>query len=657
MKRHSVTLKLFVFTLVIFSLFLGIFMAAQSVFFKSFYLNMKEKNLEKSLEAFSEQYQGAKWSGTDITRSINKFADENNAQLALLDDKGAVKYAPDYKIVLKKSDGGTLTLPLDNIVYMKGFEDLDLAVGSEIEVDGLFNGDESEVLLLSGIKSGGLEWQNSTATTTTAAAGGKLLLPYGSTTASSANVATVTAAGSSSQASASSKPTVNSAASPLKIFTATLTPIPGSLKIDYKNVKGTITELDLPSQVEQMTNYSKDLLYSAINYYNGLTLLKKEKAEPGKLQNLHYQDPSTGLDNIIVAKPLYSGDKLTGYAFSVSSLQPVGEAVDVLKGYYFYAFFAALLLIAALALFFSRIITKPLIKMNQVAVRMAGFDFSEEVAARSDDELGSLAKSLNLLSKNLGSSLSELKEANGKLMLDIEKEKKLEQMLKEFVASVSHELKTPLGIIRGFAEGLKDNIAENKKEHYVDVILGEIESMDGLVLDLLDLAKLESEAYRLSPENFSVLEVERSIEDKLSAKIDGKSLKIEHICEGQSLEVHADEARICQVVTNILDNAIRHTPEGGTIAVKAEERGADVLVSIENSGSHLEDEDLTRVFEKFYRAEKSRDRRTGGTGLGLSIVKNILELHNSSFGCENTAGGVRFFFTLAKPAQGIDGSD
>ncbi|SPF55432.1 Integral membrane sensor signal transduction histidine kinase (fragment) [Candidatus Desulfosporosinus infrequens] len=286
--------------------------------------------------------------------------------------------------------------------------------------------------------------------------------------------------------------------------------------------------------------------------------------------------------------------------------------------------------------------------MNQIAFKMADLDFSEEVTVTSNDELGSMAVSLNRLSKNLRTSLTELKNANEQLQLDIEKEKDREIIRKEFVASVSHELKTPLGIIKGFAEGVKDNIAENKKEHYINVILDEIEKMDELVLDLLDLAKLESNAYKPDMEDFNITDLVNDVETRLINRIYEKKIRLKHEYEGKNFKVCGDLRRIEQVVMNIMNNAIKHTNHEGDIKIGIKEQKNVVYISIENSGSHIREEDLKRIWERFYRAEKSRDRKTGGTGLGLSIVKNILEIHVSRFGAENTEDGVSFYFTLEK---------
>ena len=161
------------------------------------------------------------------------------------------------------------------------------------------------------------------------------------------------------------------------------------------------------------------------------------------------------------------------------------------------------------------------------------------------------------------------------------------------------------------------------------------------------IAKLESKAYKLNLEEFCIVELIDGIQNRLLSQINEKSIMLIPMFENKTLKVLGDYRKIEQVVTNILTNAIRHTQPGGNIVIEVEKDEKKVTVSIENSGSHISQEDLLKIWDRFYRAEKSRDKKTGGTGLGLCIVKNIMELHGSEYGALNTAEGVRFYFTLS----------
>lgn len=610
MKKRSVTFKLFIITLLSFSMFLGIFMVGQTLFYKSFYLNMKKSKLENNIEKFSLMYEKEKWDSEASTRNVNKFAVQNNSQIAILDENGAIKFSPAYGIVVETMDKTKLKILLNNIVYLEDFQNLKLTIGSQIEVEGIYHDKLNQIIYLSSIKNDTEKWRNSN-------------LEMANVTTGALIEGTLT---STSQ-----------------------TTIPQQTVI--KKISGKIIALDIPTQLSQVGSYSRGLLGSSIDYWKGLQLLNKIKIESGKTNQFHYTNPSNGMDNIVFVRPVSKENGTSSeYVFAISSLQPVGEAVDVLRDYYFYAFLVALLFIAVMALLFSKIISQPLIKMTQVATRMASLDFSEEIPVKSMDEFGSMAISLNRLSKNLGTSLNELKIANEQLQHDIEKEKLLEVMRKEFVASISHELKTPLGIMKGFAEGVKDNIAEHKIKHYIDVILDEIDNMDELVLDLLDLAKLESKSCKLDVECFPIMDLIYNVKDRLIQSINEKKIKLKLENEREDIKVFGDVRRLEQVLTNILTNAIRHSEYEGFIQINVQQIQNSVCISVENSGKQIEDDDLKLIWDRFYRAEKSRDRKTGGTGLGLSIVKNILEMHGSGFGVENTKHGVRFYFTLTSPS-------
>lgn len=293
-------------------------------------------------------------------------------------------------------------------------------------------------------------------------------------------------------------------------------------------------------------------------------------------------------------------------------------------------------------------ITKPLIEINKVATKMAKLDFSEKCNVKSEDEIGNMASSLNFLSENLNEALTSLKEANVKLEEDIEKERKMEKARREFVAAVSHELKTPISLIDGYAMALKDNIfGEEEKDYYLDIIIDEGRKMGSLVNDMLDLSNLESGSFKLTREEFDICNLIKFTLKKYKNIIKEKAVKVElNLLE--NIMVYADWNRIEQVITNFITNALRHVNENGTIYVGMIDKGNTISIGIENTGSRIPEEELSKIWDKFYKVDKSRNRKLGGTGLGLSIVKNILTAHRYSFGVENTDRGVKFYFIVKK---------
>lgn len=348
-----------------------------------------------------------------------------------------------------------------------------------------------------------------------------------------------------------------------------------------------------------------------------------------------------------VAGVLYD-EKKDEFVYAFSSLQPVNEAVQVIKEFYFYFYIGALIVILLLSLIYSNMIAKPLIKITKTATKMAKLDFTEKCVVNSKDEIGALATSLNLLSENLNESLTSLKDANSKLEKDIEKEKKLTEMRKDFVAAVSHELKTPITLIEGYTQALNDDILEGEeKQYFIDVIMDESRKMNNLVSDMLNLSQLESGNFNLVQEDFYIDELVKPLAKKFSSILNEKDIKLS-VNLVQNIKVTADWNRIEQVLTNYMTNAIRHTNNGGSIAVTMLDREDTVCVEVENTGSKIDEAETNKIWDTFYKIDKSRTRKLGGTGLGLSIVKNIILLHGGSCGVENTEMGVKFYFILTK---------
>jgi signal transduction histidine kinase len=208
---------------------------------------------------------------------------------------------------------------------------------------------------------------------------------------------------------------------------------------------------------------------------------------------------------------------------------------------------------------------------------------------------------------------------------------------------VAHELKTPLAVIHGYTEGLQENIAEEKKDQYLATILSESERMDKLVMEMLDLSRLEAGKVKLARDTFSLTELIQSVFDRLSREMEKKSLHLtfDLHCEGQ---IHADEGRMEQVILNLASNAVRYTPAGGHIRVRTEKKVGMVFFYMENDATPFAEEELTKVWETFYRTDRARNGK--GTGLGLAIVKNIIKLHGGTCYARNTQSGVEFSFHI-----------
>ena len=292
----------------------------------------------------------------------------------------------------------------------------------------------------------------------------------------------------------------------------------------------------------------------------------------------------------------------------------------------------------------ARYITEPIEGLSRAALKMASGDrnVAYTVEKGRKDEIAELANSLNAMSRNLNTAMDRLQ---GEYDRQVEREKQR----RELTSAIAHELKTPLGIIHGYCEGLQENIREEKRDHYLGVILDETEKMDALVLEMLDLSKLESEAYRLRVESFSLGELAREEAERYRPAAQQKGLRLEVRTDGDGV-MTADRGRIAQVLSNFLSNAVWHTPEGGAVQVHATQEKGLLRVEVENEGPPIPEEQIDKIWNVFYKGDASRERAKGGTGLGLAIAQNILELHGMEYGACNTEGGVCFWFSQ-KPQE------
>lgn len=298
---------------------------------------------------------------------------------------------------------------------------------------------------------------------------------------------------------------------------------------------------------------------------------------------------------------------------------------------------------------FSKKFTNPILELNQIAQSMSKLDFSQKYIIKTQDEIGELGKSINSLSEQLDKSITELQDANEKLKEDIERERKLEEMRKEFVSSVSHELKTPIALIQGYAEGLKVNVNEDdtSKNFYCDVIIEESDKMNKLVKNLLNLSMIESGYFKLERRVFDISVLVDQTLNKFNPIFQEKDIIVE-IVKDKKIFVNADILMTEQVLVNYINNAINHVNDEKSIVVNVKEKYDKIRISVFNSGKHIPEECIDKVWLSFYKVDKARTRAYGGTGLGLSIVRAIQQAHRNNFGIKNKAEGVEFWFELDK---------
>ncbi len=296
---------------------------------------------------------------------------------------------------------------------------------------------------------------------------------------------------------------------------------------------------------------------------------------------------------------------------------------------------------------FARQFSRPISEMSKITGDMAQLKFERRLAIDRSDEIGELADSINHLSGSLSVALEDLKNTNEKLRSDIELERQLDVMRRGFVANVSHELKTPISIISGYAEGLKLNINAESKEAYCNTIIEESQRMNKLVLSILELSRYESGQIPLKKQNFDISVMAGEMAERIFA---GKGINVYNNIP-QNTAVFADELHIEQVLKSLLENAAAHTNAGGEVSIGIVLTGEKYRVSVYNSGSHIDEELMPQIWQSFFRGDKSHKRESSRFGLGLSIVTAIMKLHGNSCGVYNTENGVCFWFDVEKAEE------
>lgn len=346
-------------------------------------------------------------------------------------------------------------------------------------------------------------------------------------------------------------------------------------------------------------------------------------------------DSITGINNMIGLLPV-RGDPMPMLLVAMVSLQSISEAAGVMNQY-FIIIFSMIFLISLIAVYiFTRWITKPLIHLNDVTEKLSNLDFSDMCKVTRNDEVGSLADNINQMSRKLQLTLDQLKE-------DLELRSKLDEERKRFIADVSHELKTPLTVIRGTCEGLVDGVYDKNQNEYFELMLEEINDMGQMVQDLLEISRVENEEV-LRKEIFDLSEIVYKVHSHLKSLVIEKELRI--ILELEEGFINADEKKIETVIRNIYNNAIFYTPRGQEIHIKMLENETKFKLSVENYGVFIKESELEKIWDAFYRVDQSRNKELGGSGLGLYIVKQILEKHESQYGIRNTHKGVEVWFEI-----------
>nr|WP_208751763.1 HAMP domain-containing sensor histidine kinase [Bacillus cereus] len=623
--RKGIVLKLFILTTALCMLILATIFIGQTIFFKQYYANRKVEDIKLNLNSFETNYLNYAGSAEGIQKLEQDFLRENNTWITTLDQNGNLKHADDFyvEVILdrraeKEFGKKVIKMPL---YYLMSIDEIEGGTLPKLEGRSVYfyglKRDDSFITCYVHIEDVNLSWLNKSLGKKIAAkeiqiSDEKPKVAQDASIVERKKVAGIMSAEEQKRAAQNSDFNLSG-----KIT-----------KVQFPDVKGPVNPI-----------YKNNLFLDNIKEFQADLLVKEGKQIQDATRIIDYE--KNDIKYKLLVKPIKEKDGSVTYIYAMASLQPVDEAVQMVQDYYIYIIAFVVVLIFLASFYYSKQIAKPLLKINDTTKKIAHLDFTEQIPITSKDEIGDLSKNINVLSNKLHSHIGQLEQ-------DIEKERKLENTRKEFISGVSHELKTPLSIMKSCISILKDGVAEHKKEYYFGAMEREVDKMDTLILDMLELAKFESGTYKMKKDPFYIDTVMDDICEHLSVEIEKKELRV-HKNIGP-FEVVANQGRIEQVIVNFITNAIRYTPNKEDIIISTIDEKDRIKVCIENKGTHIEEEQLDKIWDRFYRVDTARQRSQGGTGLGLAISKNILELHDAEYGVENTENGVLFYFYLPKKA-------
>ena len=330
-----------------------------------------------------------------------------------------------------------------------------------------------------------------------------------------------------------------------------------------------------------------------------------------------------------------------------TAVEPLRESVMLANKFLLEVGIFVLLIGAVAIQFLSRRISEPILELAKLSERMTDLDFNVKFSGGKDEEIVFLGNHMNQLSEKLEKTISELKTANNELQRDIEQKEKRDEMRKEFLSNVSHELKTPIALVQGYAEGLKECINDDpeSREFYCDVIMDEAGKMNKLVKNLLTLNELEFGNEVVTMERFDLASMIHNMLRSMQVLFEQKNVKLVYDVQ-EPVYAWANEFKMEQVLNNYISNALNHVDGEKIIKITIQRQDGHVRAGVFNTGKPIPEEDVGRIWDKFYKVDKARTREYGGSGVGLSIVKAIMESMHQQYGVINYDNGVEFWFEL-----------
>ena len=420
-----------------------------------------------------------------------------------------------------------------------------------------------------------------------------------------------------------------------------------SIILDYSN-KYNIT-------IALVDSFTNKAIYSSAREGDGLISRIQDGFIGNQNQDILYRNNNY---TIILHKTMQNTSFIEGFGYCsdnqtmVIMSTPVAslkESVSISNRFLIYMAIIGFIITVILTFIIAKMITYPILELAEISNKMGKLDFTAKYIGNRSDEIQTLGQNMNYMSDRLKKAIDELQEANELLKEDIKRKEAIDEMRKDFIANVSHELKTPIALIQGYAEGLNEGLCEDEesRKYYTEVILDESEKMNKMVKQLLTLSSLESGNSILHKENFNLTSLIESVLGSISILIGEKNVNIEFDSD-KEIFLNADEFKIEEVVTNYISNSIHHVSDSGEIKINVSDDGENITFSVYNTGNPIPEKDLNNIWEKFYKVDKAHSRAYGGSGIGLSIVKAIVEAHNGTVAVRNILDGVEFSFKIPK---------
>ncbi len=420
----------------------------------------------------------------------------------------------------------------------------------------------------------------------------------------------------------------------------------------------TVTVLNQDFEVLPVSEYTNSVMAARLfGYSMGLEPDDAEVLKRGTTYTIQKKDDEAmDMNYLEMWGNLSCGD----YFIMRIPLESIHTSVGISTEFVMYISIVPVLLSCIVIWLFSRRIARPIVELTDLSRRMANLDFDAKYTSGGEDEIGQLGEHFNQMSETLEQTISQLKSANNELQKDIAHKEEIDEMRKEFLSNVSHELKTPLALIQGYAEGLQECVNDDpeSREFYCEVIMDEAGKMNEMVRKLLTLNELEFGNEQIQLERFDIVPLIRGKMQSVQILVQQKDARIEYI-GSDSLHVWGDEFKVEEVLTNYLSNALNHVEGEKRIEIRSAVEQGKAQISVFNTGQPIPEEDIDQIWVKFYKVDKARTREYGGSGVGLSIVKAIMDSLHQPFGVRNLPDGVEFWFDLecADTEEAIENRD